>query len=267
MQPFTWTATFPLWWKRGQRAYCCAVQDTQRMLSFVPYIINIGVEIPNKQTAEQRHGKCLRFTFTLITIRMISQVWGQRATDVKSSHYPRTSWHSTTDNVLISHSLYSFYGIWRFGSSLSLFRSGVCVLKIIVLFSSSRLLCHMFFVFVLFSERTWSADNGDIQWLSDRAARWQLKKTGWPYFLLPLQGSCPPLRKEISSQTQPQPLPYHFYKYFTEAERSGGGTSDKNSPQCPTSLILHPFFFLRWSQWVNSGPSSKHPILLQDANH
>lgn len=126
MQPFTWTATFPLWWKRGQRAYCCAVQDTQRMLSFVPYIINIGVEIPNKQTAEQRHGKGLHW-LTLITIRMISQVWGQRATDVKCSHYPRTWWHSTTDNVLISHSLYSLYSIWRFGSSLSLFKSGVCV--------------------------------------------------------------------------------------------------------------------------------------------
>lgn len=39
-----------------------------------------------------------------------------------------------------------------------------------------------------------------------------------------------------------QPLLNHFYKYFTEAERSGGDTSDKTL----NNVLLHlsyPFFF------------------------
>lgn len=65
-------------------------------------------------------------------------------------------------------------------------------------------------------------------------------KTRWPYFPLPVQRSYPPYEKTFHHKPE-QLLLNHIYKYFTEAERSGGDTSDKTLNHFPLHLS-HPLF-------------------------
>lgn len=91
-------------------------------------------------------------------------------------------------------------------------------------------------------------------------------KTRWPHFPLPVQGSYPPHEKAFHHKPR-QPLLNRIYKYFTEAERSGGDTSDKSVNHVPLHLS-YPFLqsVCKWTQHA-SKPFFKHPILLEDANH
>lgn len=66
-------------------------------------------------------------------------------------------------------------------------------------------------------------------------------KTRWPHFPLPVQGSYPPHEKAFHHKPR-QPLLNRIYKYFTEAERSGGDTSDKSVNHVPPHLSSPPFF-------------------------
>lgn len=58
-------------------------------------------------------------------------------------------------------------------------------------------------------------------------------RAGWPYFLLAVQRSCPPYEKAFHHK---QLHLNHGYKYFTEAERSGGDASDKTLNHVPLHL-------------------------------
>ncbi len=83
---------------------------------------------------------------------------------------------------------------------------------------------------------------------SDRAAWWlfitevyELVRHADLFSPLPVQRSCPPYEKTFHHKPK-QLLPNHIYKYFTEAERSGGDTSDKTPDHFPLHLS-RPLFF------------------------